>query len=322
MSPALAAIAERLFAGVAAPLVLGGALRPGRAIGAKAALALGDARISDTELALRVRAGRVRRARRLAPVDSLAEAQGADWALFAAFHDLLQSVNPSLDVALRRSVATRILEMAEATIERVPRPANVSEALSRHAWLARALDVSRADTTVSWWLGSRTFLGIEPPRRLQAWPELRRVSVVRTPHALLELTPIAIDRARLEATVARWLSRTPLTDLATCTRSVPAFTWHDAALALVAGPVGRTLALRALALLPTEEVDAALGRATRELSARGPSSRAWPALTLLAERASSLALGHLAAPEGPPSADASFARALGVEVMLSQRAQR
>ena len=42
MATRLDAIAERLFAGVMAPLVLGGAIRPGHAIGARAALALGD----------------------------------------------------------------------------------------------------------------------------------------------------------------------------------------------------------------------------------------------------------------------------------------
>ena len=70
--PTLDAIAERLFAGVMAPLVLGGPLLPGHAIGARAALALGEERLPvDRDLGLRVAAGRIRRARRLAPVDAL-----------------------------------------------------------------------------------------------------------------------------------------------------------------------------------------------------------------------------------------------------------
>jgi len=62
----------------------------------------------------------------------------------------------------------------------VPEPVHVLDALARHTWFARVLDVARTDTIVSWWTGSRTYLGIEAPRRLRAWPELRRVNVVAT----------------------------------------------------------------------------------------------------------------------------------------------
>jgi hypothetical protein len=309
----LGVIAQALFEGVMAPLVLGGPVRPGHAIGARVALALGDGERTgtDPDLETDVQLARIRRGRRLVPIDKLATATHAEWALAAALHDLLQAANPTFDTALRRSAAVRILALAREAIERVPEPANVLEALSRHTWFARVLDVARTDTTVSWWTGSRTYLGVEAPRRLRAWPELRRVQVVATPHPLLELRPLAVDRTRLTDAVARLLTRTPLTELATCTREAPPFVWGEAALALVATRPGRTLALRVLARLPSEAVDDALGRATRELLATRRASAA-PAVTLLAEMALARAAGHVARTEGSASRlDGAFARGLG-----------
>jgi hypothetical protein len=309
----LGIVAGALFEGVMAPLVLGGPVRPGHAIGARTTLALGRGEwaTGDPDLEARVQQARVRRARRLTPVDTLSAAAPAEWMLAAVLHDLLQAVSPTFDAPLRRRAAARILELARAALERVPEPTSVRDALSRHTWFARALEVARTDTTVSWWTGSHTYLGIDPPRRLQAWPDLRRVAVVSTPHRLLELAPLAIDRDRLIDGVARLLALSPLTDLATCQRDAPPFAWGEASLALVTTRPGRTLVLRALARLAPADVDAALGRATRKLLATRPTAGA-PAVTLLAERTLAQAQGHT-----PPStatsqrADAAFALGLG-----------
>jgi hypothetical protein len=308
----LDALASRLFASVMAPLVLGGVMRPGRAIGARAALALGLGDVApDAELESRVRAARVRRARTLVPIDELGPPTSVEWTLAAALHDILQAANPSFDAPLRRRAAARILELATATIDRVGPAANVHEALSRHTWLSRVLDIARTDTEVSWWIGSRAFLGVEPEHRFQAWPKLRRVSVSRVPHTLVELTPLAIERERFIEAVAKLLARTPLTELATCARAAPRFEWSDATLALVATAPGRTLALRALGRLPAAEVDTALGRATRDALANKPGP-AQNAVALLADRAIARAQGHLPAPErAPVTADGAFARNLG-----------
>jgi hypothetical protein len=314
----LDAIAERLFAGVMAPLVLGGPVRPGHAIGARAALALGDdRRPADHDLESRVAAARIRRARKLAPVDTLPDPSAADWALGAALHDILQSANPVFDARLRRSAAARILDLADAVIVRIPSTTTAGQALSRHTWLARAPEIARTDTAVRWWTGRREFLGVDPPPRLQAWPQLRRVDVVRTPRPLLELAPLAVDRDRLTETMAGLLARTPLTDLATCTRAAPLFTWHTEVLNLVAAAPGRTLALRALARLSAAETDAALGRATRSLLAVGYRHIVIPALSLLADRALVEAERQLDSEVGPQAAasvDATFARAMGALV--------
>jgi len=317
----LAAIARALLAGVMGPLVLGGEVRPGHAIGARHALAFTQqvgAGAVDAALFDQVQRARVRRARRLVPVDALLPATDSEWAMGAALHDLLQAVNPDFDGALRRSMAARILDVAIATLDRVPPPRSAAEALSRHTWFARLMDLARTDTTVTWWAGSRTYRGEPPAARLQAWPELRRVSVVAKPVPLLELTPLAVGRDRVAHAVELLLDRSPLTSIAACTRAAPRFAWSGGSLALVATPTGRALALRALERLPDGDVEVALGRATRDLLERRRDT-AGPALGLLSERAIASATGHLpagAAPNGTP--DAVLARALGARVALAR----
>ena len=315
----LDAVAVRLFEGVMAPLVLGGSVRPGDAIGVCAALALGigaSAPTTDHELLARVQKARVRRARLLVPIDDVGPPTGAEWVLAAALHDVLQAMNPRLDTAIRRGAAARLATLASHTIASVGPPKNVHEAVSRHTWLARTLDVARTDTSVSWWSGSRVFLGVDPPSRLQAWPGLRRVHVTRASRGLLELAPLAIERTILVGVLAELLARTPLTDLATCTRAVPPFGWGSATLALIATRAGRTIAMRALARLPVAEVDEALGRATRGALAKNQSG-ARPALELLAERAIAEAQGHVGAVTGTPLAEeAIFARRMGAATAL------
>jgi hypothetical protein len=314
-------VAERLFSDVMAPLVLGGAMRPGHPIGVAAALAIGDGSPLDTDLAALVQEGRVRRARMLVPVDGLGEPSASEWALAAALHDLAQSTNPGFVAPLRRTAAARIVRSALATMERVGPPSTLSEAVSRHTWFSRVLEIARTDTAVSWWAGSQEFLGVDPPSRVQAWPKLRRVSVTRTPRPLIEVGPIAIDRERLVAAMAALLARTPITDLATCTRGAPAFAWNATIVALLGSPAGRTLGARAIARLPAAEVDAALGRACGDLIA---VYRALPPpiLALLADRAIAEAQGYVVAVSAQsPSTDADIARCLGAAAALDALAK-
>jgi hypothetical protein len=328
MAVDLRALAERLYAEVMAPLVLGGALRPGHAIGMRLSFALAaEAGAPEApmepygDVADRVHAARLARVRRLIPLDRLDPPTASEWALCAALNDLLCAANPGFDAPLRRGAAKRILALASATIERVPAPASVRDAVSRHSWLARVLDVARTDTEVAWWTGSRRFLGVEPPPRLRSWPELRRVRVVATPRPLLDLAPLAFDRGPFAEAIAWMLARTPLTNLATCTRATPSFAWGQTTLTFVATRAGRTLALRALARLPIAEVDSVLGRATRELFVRKQASVSGPALAVLAERALAEAQGHLQRlpePQAPARPDAAFARALGAVVAKQQ----
>ncbi len=308
-------LAQDLFEGVMAPLVIGGDVRPVHAIGVRDALALGNRIVANDALAARVESGRVRTARRLAPVDTLPAPQASDWALAAAVNDIFVSVNPAFDRPLWRRAAARILEVASAILARVNSPASTGEALARHAWLSRLLQVQRTDTAVSWWVGSRKFLGEEVPPRLRAWPRLRRVSLTTSHHVLLDLNPLAVDRGKLGEAVAALFVRTPLTDIATCTRSEPEFVWTAPVLDLLAKDAGRTLALRAIAQFDADEVDTALGRATRALWEKPRGDETEGVLRLLSHRAlmfvSADEPADVAASSRLPSGYAVFARAVG-----------
>ncbi len=311
------AIADRLFRDFMAPLVVGGELRPARPIGGKNAFLLGP--FSDTldkELLSHVDLARTRVARKLAPVDRLAPPTPAEWALAAALHDLVQCAHPELTGVFRGRAPAKLVEIVTQTADHVPAPASVGEALARHSWFSRVLEMSRTDTSVSFWVGKRTYLGVDPPGRLLAWPELRRVHVDKVPRALAELPTAGghVPPALFEGGVAAWLRKTPLTDLATCARATPAFAWSPETLALAATRAGRTLALRALDGIVAVDVEVALGRATKALIAARAVQPLAVVAALLGERALAAAVerAERATPESETtSEDALVARAVG-----------
>jgi len=315
------ALCERLFSTFLAPLVLGGSMRPGKAFGGKNALSIGDRTPSDVDALSRIQLARVRIARKLAPVDRFEPApSGAEWALAAMLHDLVQATHPGFNAAFRRSGPTRILSVIDKTLERVPLARTAGEALSRHTWLSRMFELARTDVEVKWWTGSETFLGEDPPARLTAWPELRRVQQTRIPRPLMNLPTAggAVDTTRFTSVVEGLLTRTPLTDLATLDRAAPLFMWRHETLTLCATTPGRTVVLRALALLPERAVDAALGRATRRLFAAKALRAVSLAIDLLRDRALMAAearIGRDREPDpltlGPDHHDAAFAVSAG-----------
>lgn len=310
--------AERLFEHFMAPLVLGGELRPGRPIGGKAALELGIERTTThVDLASHVQLARIRVARQLAPIDHLEGPDAEEWALAAVLHDLVQAAHPDWRGLLRSSSGpSRLLRIAELTLDRVGPVSNVREALGRHTWFSRLLEITRTDTKVSWWVGSQTFLGTEPPSRLSAWPELRRVHVDRTPQRLLDLPGAGgqVPAERYAASLARFLRATPLTDMATCARPSLPFEWSGPTVAFVAMRGGRTLALRALAHAHPTDVDVALGRATRAVALGRATQALAIAVAFLGERALASAQDVVLRGESvaeTTSEEALFARSVG-----------
>jgi hypothetical protein len=325
------ALCERLFETFLGPLVIGGTMRPGKLFGGKNALSIGDERApSNIELLSRTELTRVRIARKLAPVDTFEPAPtGHEWALAAVLHDLVQSTHPGFDAAFRRSGPKRILEVAEKTLDRIPPPRNVGDALSRHTWFSRMFDLARTDTDLRWWTGSERFLGTDPPKRLTAWPDLRRVTQTRTPRPLMDL-PIsgsAVDAQRFASVTESFLRKTPFTDLATVDRASPVFVWNHDNLSLSATPAGRTIAMRSLALLPQRAVDTALGRATKRLFMTKATRALFVAVDLLRDRALVAATARLGKddPEpltlSPDQNDAAFAISAGALVASHWLAQ-
>ncbi len=325
------ALCERLFKTFLGPLVIGGTMLPGKIFGGRNALSIGDHRPpSDVDLLSRCELARVRTARKLAPVDRFEPAPtGNEWAMAAALHDLVQSTHPGFDAMFRRSGPNRILDVIVKTLERVPAPANVGDALSRHTWFSRMFDLARTDVDVRWWTGSERFLGTDPPARLVAWPELRRVTQTRTPRPLMELpsSGSAVDAQSFASVTEAFLRKTPLTDLATAHRPSPAFAWTRENLSFSSTHAGRTIVIRALALLPERVVDTALGRATKQLFAAKAVRALFVAVDLLRDRALMAATARLEKddPEpltlGPEPTDATFAVGTGALVASQWLAQ-
>src|SRR5262245_16300704 len=99
----LAARFDALATQVLAPLILGGKVEPVRPFG-PVALVVGTGRsLNDVDLRSRLDVARVRVARLIAPVDTLPPLSVADFALAAAFNDLLQLTNHELAGPLTRS---------------------------------------------------------------------------------------------------------------------------------------------------------------------------------------------------------------------------
>jgi hypothetical protein len=260
--------AEELFSRVIAPLVVGGALSPVRPIGARLAARFGTHRVVDTALLASVDATRLRVARQLLPVDELPELDAAEWALSAALNDLLQLTHHELTGALSRSRRARLAEALDASLASVPAATTLGQALARHATFSRVLELSRTDTEVSWWTGRAAFRGQPPPRRLVAWPSVRQVAITPTRVRLAGMAKDLrdLDPTRYDALLGALLAKTPLTDLATATRSAPAFAWSPATLGLIAAPMGRTLALRAVLRARASRAHVALRGAAEALS--------------------------------------------------------
>jgi hypothetical protein len=249
--------------------------------------------MANDELRVEIDHRRLRRARRLIPIDGLGDLDGADWALGAALNDLLQVTNEELSSFATRSRHTALLDTTNQLCERIPPPANLYQAVTRHAVYGRLLELGRTDTRVSWWTGSAIFRGQTPPERLLRWPSLRRVSIDRTTIPLADMADWApVDPAAYHQTLARLLSASPLTDLATAARAKPPFGWTSHTLAVVATPSGRNLALRSFAhqepsLAVWSRSSAAIGqRAIQQLAA---AAAALPA----ASHAASVANGYV-----------------------------
>ncbi|TKD04341.1 hypothetical protein [Polyangium fumosum] len=258
---------EELVAGIVAPLVLGGKLRLARPFG-QAGTKLGEGRrIVDADLRARIDVARVRRARLLAPVDTLPDLDEHEWALAAALNDVLQVTNHELGGLFTKGRYMRLLRSVFELCGHVPPPRDVGAALARHATFARVMELNRADTSVRWWTGSASFRGVPPPKRLLMWQGLRRVHVEtqRVPlHEMCDGLPSAVAEG-YQAVLGVWLSRSPLTDLGSITRAAPVFAWSPASIALVAVPAGRMLAFRVLARQRAEHVSAVLEKARAAL---------------------------------------------------------
>ena len=188
----------------------------------------------------------------------------AEWALAAALNDLLQVTNHHLEGPFTRRRGARLLANIGWLCGRIVLPRDPESALARHATFGRVLEIARTDSTVSWWTGSKHFRGERPPSRLLAWRELRRVRVEERRVGIGEMAQgmSTVWPDVYSDVLSLWLSRSPLTDLATVGRGRPRFRWSASTLALVACGLGRRLAFRAIVRGRLDDVAVNLRMAT------------------------------------------------------------
>ncbi|MFO0614060.1 MAG: hypothetical protein U0414_15820 [Polyangiaceae bacterium] len=260
---------EALARGVLAPLVLGGKLELVQPFGAKLALAVDPGfRILDDDTRSRVGVARVRIARLVAPLDSLPDPTAHDWALVAALNDLLQATNHHLSGPFTRGRHERLVELVDEVLTAVGPPRSMLAAISRHTLFARLFELVRKDTLVKWWTGSANFRGEPPAGRLLKWKNFRRVHTDTSSIPVVDLVDgVRLAKDRWLSSLALFLTRSPLTDLATAGRVMPTFAWSPATLAFVYQPMGSKLAARAVAASRNARANGALEAAINRLPA-------------------------------------------------------
>lgn len=246
MTPDDQALVDELAEQVLLPLIIGGELRPLRPIGARRAIDLaGHALVAGGQAGEELERARLTAARRLCAVDRVADPTPGEWLMGFALNDLLQVTNPDLVGLLGGDRPERLLKMVGQVIREAGPPRTVGDALGRHASFSRVAELSRIDTHVSWWVGSADFRGSEPPGRLLAWPNVRRVHESKESVLLGDMPPAGADWGEDWLTMlGHWLAASPLTDLATLHREKPPFVWRGATLGLLATDPGLTLAYR------------------------------------------------------------------------------
>ena len=249
---------------VLAPAVASGPIVLGRPFGPRrarlAAEAFGESSAESIALTREIGEGieqaLVERVRRFSPMDAGALGSGLDGptiALAAHLHDAMAAFHPDLAGLFRGSARTEVIELAIEAMVAMPPPSTVREALLRHAWLGTLPRFTLSRVDVSWWTGHDTFYGQEPPARLLAWPEVRKVvrAERKVPALRLpELFDARVSNALAEPfarALAAFFAASPLTDLAFAGRLAPPFTWTTATRTLVATKAGNRLARRVIA---------------------------------------------------------------------------
>ncbi len=240
--------ANALAENVLLPLIEGGKLCPLEPIGPTRAAAFAHAEALTVSGGAMdsVRAHRVRAARRVAGIDALGDLSAGEWLLACALNDLVQVTNPTLTGWFDKDRPRKLAELVAAQVNSAGPPRRISEALARFATFGRILTVGRVDTTVTWWVGSETFRGLEPPARLLRWRGLRRVRTKQQRVSIGNMAPEGFDGRGYEDALGLFLRANPLTDLATAARKRAPFAWSGASLALISTGLGRNLARRAI----------------------------------------------------------------------------
>jgi hypothetical protein len=134
--------------------------------------------------------------------------------LLYAVHELFACTHPQASSFYAR--AHLFCRAAATEVQALPRTLSPSTLLTRHMIVERAFATTRTDVYVKWWTGHAAFFGAEAPRRLTAWPGVRRVNVDRRTTPMWKLALSAGDeelRVARAALLVALLDASPLTRL-------------------------------------------------------------------------------------------------------------
>ncbi len=197
---------DAFLRGFLRPLLEGGRVQPGRALGPARLEVAALSASSDAEVDHAVLAALHAAASEHVPTRAVRWPDRGALALALAAHDLALLSDPRLDRAFARGARATLAGFVRTLIERAGPAATRGDALLRHAIVGRVLRLERTDTTVRNWSYTHRFQGIPVPPRFTAWRALRRVETTHAQRtlaaALAELPPALGAPALLDALVA------------------------------------------------------------------------------------------------------------------------
>src|SRR5262245_57168353 len=191
------------------PLVAGGTLHVGAPLGRVGLERLREASLDGAvEADIADARGAVASTLLVDPIPPRLDAEALRLAV--ALHDLLFLFHPRADALTVRD--RRLEEVAQfaAALADLPSTKDADALVARHTMLHLLPSLGRTDVQVSFWVGKREFHGEEPPRRLVAWPNLRRV---RQERRRVNCFAEAASHPLAGPVVQKLLDGSPLTDL-------------------------------------------------------------------------------------------------------------
>ena len=157
--------------------------------------------------------------------------------LAVAVHNLLALGHPAMNGASSRA-RDQVIGFATDLAKLGP-PATAASALERHSMLSRLGDIERNEHEVHNWLGTRTFVGQLPPRRLLRWPKLRKIQVAHQKRSWLRDIGVPNDARRLWEALGQ---ANPLMEALNPGRLDPPLSWDNLFEVLRFAPLARGVA--------------------------------------------------------------------------------
>ncbi len=202
----------------------------------------------------------------LAPLRSLPWPARGLAALMMAAHNLVASTDPSLDRWGGRGAVSKMLEWADWFLDRAGAPQTRGEALARHGFLSRFLDLRREDVTARNWAFTHRYLGRPVPDGFFTRP--RWVQITKEQPGVLQLWDVLDGDFDAATRRRRLLHRSPVTSLLR-TDLESDLRFSGSILAVLSDDLVRNGVAREL-VAQGRSTMAPLGRALRRLAAVDP----------------------------------------------------